>query len=359
MGRLGPIGGADPRATEAILISIRRHIDESEQVSTRFYALLKTFQDVVAVLHKTVLPPNPVFSQHCRESLERITAPLDGSPTVEAIDEAGKSAVEQVEEICRSNKSMLEEIDITMKDVVATVAIAISGFRGHGERHSSSLAKMADGFEALARVEDVTELRRRLRGEVAKLRESVEEMRRESHESARDFELQITSFRQRLEKARQGSDIDRLTLLGSRRVAERHLQALPRQTRPVCVLLFDIEGFREINHRLGTPFGDRLLQALADALRENFPEQDVLFRWGSDEFLAIAEGSPTNCATLCRAICASFAAGCCAGQARGGSEPPAAKVAWGAAQYTRGEKVEELYRRSRANLEQNRRSLRG
>lgn len=359
MGHLGPGGGPDSRVAEAILISIRRHMDESQQVSTRFYALLKTFEDVVAVLHKTVLPPNPVFSQHCRESLERITAPLGGSPTVEAIDEAGKSAVEQVEEICRCNKSMLEEIDITMKDVVATVAIAISGFRGHGERHSSSLAKMADGFEALARVEDVAELRRRLRSEVAKFRDSVEEMRRESQESARDFELQLTAFRQRLEKARQGSDIDRLTLLGSRRVAERHLQALPRRTRPVCVLVFDIEGFREINHRLGTPFGDRLLQALADALRENFPEQDALFRWGSDEFLAIAEGSLTNCATLCRAICASFAAGQYAGRAGDGAEPPTAKVAWGAAPYARGENGEELYRRSRANLEQNRRYPRG
>ena len=87
-------------------------------------------------------------------------------------------------------------------------------------------------------------------------------MRRESEDSARRFETQIPPLKS-VEAARRGSGTDRLTGLGSRREAERGMQKIAQSTRPVCLLLFDIVGFREINARYGTLSGDKLLQALA------------------------------------------------------------------------------------------------
>jgi diguanylate cyclase len=333
-------------------------MNEAERLAACFRALVNAFLGVAVVLPKTVAPASPESTRQCKKVFEQLTAPLRNNPEAASIEEMGRGVVQQIEEMARSNKAAADDFDTTMKAVVATVAAAISGFKGHGARHESSLTKLADGFDSLARVEDVVELRRRLREDVSKLRRSVEEMRRESEESAHHFESQISAFQDRLEAARKGSDVDRLTLLGSRRVAERHIQAIAKQKGPVCVLLFDIEGFREINEQYGAPFGDKLLQALAHLLRESFPEEESLFRWGPDEFLAITETALAGSTDRCRSICDRFANSKYVTNEQGRMEKVGATVAWGAVQYSAGESTEGLCVRARENLEQNRRGAR-
>jgi diguanylate cyclase (GGDEF)-like protein len=340
------------------MISIRRQIEDSENSEARAKALLKAFLGLTGAVPKAALPASAELAAQCREALEQMAAALKSEPRVPEIDDAGTLAVQQVEEICRSNKRAIEERDAALKEVVETVAWAVNSFKGHGERHKSSLARLADGFEALSRVEDVGELRRRLREDVNSLRDTVEQMRRESEESVRRLETQVTAFQERVEQARKESGIDRLTGLGSRREAERNLQKAVKREGQICLLLFDIDGFGQINQAHGTMFGDKLLRALTHSLRERFPGEGVLFRWGADEFLAIAEGSQAARLDQGRGICQAFAGSSYFTAEGGVKKPVSAKVACGAAAYVRGEGAEEWYRRARENLEQNRRSLR-
>jgi diguanylate cyclase (GGDEF)-like protein len=191
------------------------------------------------------------------------------------------------------------------------------------------------------------------------LRATVEQMRQESEESVRRLETQVTAFQERVEQSRKESGIDRLTSLGSRREAERQLQkALKREGGLNCIVLFDIEGFTQINQAHGTMFGDKLLRALTHALRERFPGEGVLFRWGADEFLAIAEGSVKARLDQARGICESFAMSSYFTAEGGTKQKVSARVACGAAQMVRGESSDDWYRRARENLEQSRASVR-
>jgi len=334
------------------LISIRKEIQESENSEARAKALLKAFLSLVTALPKAALPANPELSTQCKENLEQAATPLKTEPLVPAIDEAGKVALQQFDEIYRSNKFAVEERDAALKEVVETVEGAISSFRSHGERHKTNLTKLADRFEVLSAVDDINEVRRRLRDDVFVLRETVEEMRRENEESAKRLETQVTAFQERVEQARKESGVDRLTGLGNRRDAEKHLLKASKREGPVCMLLFDIDGFREINRQHGTLFGDKLLQALAHRLRDRFPGENILFRWGADEFLVLTEGSLTVRLEQSRGICESFAGGSYFVAESGLRKPVAASVACGGALYQRGESVDEWYRRSRATLEQ-------
>lgn len=340
------------------LISIRRQMTEADRLANGFRTLVNAFLNVAAVLHKTAVPASPEVARQCSQNLVQLTAPLRDNPEADSIEAMGRVVANQVEEIARSNKAVLEDYDTTMRDVVVTVASAVSGFKSHGERNQSTLTKVADGFDSLSRIENVAELRQRLREDVVRLRQSAEQMHLESEASARHFESQISVFQQRLEAARKGSDIDRLTLLGTRRVAERYMQRIPKQTGPVSVLMFDVEGFGKINQKYGAPFGDKLLQALSQLLRESFPEEGSLFRWGSDEFLAIGEGDPARCVDRCRNICLTFANRHYTTFDRGRKEDVSATLAWGAAQYMRGESPEALCLRARESLEQNRKGVR-
>jgi diguanylate cyclase (GGDEF)-like protein len=341
------------------MISIRKKMDESEQVLAALKALRKAFVQLVTTLPKAALPANPELSEQCKDNLGAVTSALSDTSGVREIEAAAQSGLQHIEQIFHSNRAALADRDQALKDVVDSVAQAVSGFKGRGARHESNLGQLADGFETLSRINDPDELRSRLRLQVGKLRTSAEEMRREMEQSVAEFETQVSSYQKRLESARKETGLDRLTGLGSRREAERHLRRIPKIDGPACLLVFDVEGFGAINTRLGTPFGDKLLRTLGHTLTTAFPDPDSVFRWGADEFVVIAVGSQKICANICQQLCDAFYAGRKYFTVIDGGQqvPLAARVAFGAAQYSRGETMEDLYRRSRAALEENRRAL--
>jgi signal transduction histidine kinase len=256
------------------MISIRRQIREADHFAPRIEALRNAHLALTAVLPKATLPANAELAAHCKETLDRAALAVNYETSAKDLDQVGKVAVTQFGAICRSNTEAIEQRDAALKEVAGTVAEVINGFKGHGERHNSKMENIAVEFESLSRLEDVNEIRRCLHEDVARLKDSVQEMRRESEQSVHHFESLIGSFQQRLEMARQDSRLDHLAGLGNRRDAEQELRLIVKRHSSVCVLLFDIEGFREINRANGTPFGDKLLQALAHAPSNCFPEKD-------------------------------------------------------------------------------------
>ncbi|WP_407571084.1 CHASE2 domain-containing protein [Deinococcus altitudinis] len=87
--------------------------------------------------------------------------------------------------------------------------------------------------------------------------------------------------------------VDPLTGLGNRLAFTRAVEHrwASRVDRPIGLLLVDLTGFRSAGDRLGIQAGDALLQHLAGTLRGNKRRADVVFRWGSDEFVLLVDGS--------------------------------------------------------------------
>lgn len=49
----------------------------------------------------------------------------------------------------------------------------------------------------------------------------------------------------------------------------------------------DINGLKVINDAFGHEKGDLFLKKIADILRDAFRKEDIVSRWGGDEFIAI------------------------------------------------------------------------
>jgi diguanylate cyclase (GGDEF)-like protein len=84
---------------------------------------------------------------------------------------------------------------------------------------------------------------------------------------------------------------DPLTGLANRahflaRLAER-LATPPVERFPAVVLFLDLDGFKQVNDRLGHAVGDELLVAVADRLRDTLRPEDVIARHGGDEFTVL------------------------------------------------------------------------
>ena len=54
-----------------------------------------------------------------------------------------------------------------------------------------------------------------------------------------------------------------------------------------CFAIFDIDHFKRINDSLGHLYGDEVLLILAELMRESFRFNDMLFRYGGEEFIAV------------------------------------------------------------------------
>ncbi len=85
---------------------------------------------------------------------------------------------------------------------------------------------------------------------------------------------------------------DGLTDLYNRRYFDHKLKEevirAKRQKYPLYLLLLDIDKFKEVNDRQGHQEGDKVLQTLANTLKNSTRDHvDMLFRFGGDEFAVI------------------------------------------------------------------------
>lgn len=95
----------------------------------------------------------------------------------------------------------------------------------------------------------------------------------------------------RLEQMRAKTLIDELTGVFNRRYLEGHLSVkfgeAKRYHHPFSFILLDLDHFKKVNDTLGHPFGDLVLRETAGLIRAQMRGEDMLTRYGGEEFAII------------------------------------------------------------------------
>ncbi len=113
-------------------------------------------------------------------------------------------------------------------------------------------------------------------------RQLTEEIRRRQR-----IEEELSRANERLEELSQRDPLT--NLLNRRGLFERLDLELSRIGRGhvLALLLVDLDGFKEVNDSHGHIEGDRVLLAIAEALRRATRTSDAVCRWGGDEFVVV------------------------------------------------------------------------
>ncbi len=81
---------------------------------------------------------------------------------------------------------------------------------------------------------------------------------------------------------------DKLTGLYNRAYFEEELKRLNTQRKlPLSIIFCDVNGLKEMNDNYGYDKGDKLLRKIAGILKSSFRSEDVVVRWGGDEFVIV------------------------------------------------------------------------
>ena len=78
----------------------------------------------------------------------------------------------------------------------------------------------------------------------------------------------------------------------------KEMERAKRQKIPLCLLLFDVDGFKAYNDLNGHLEGDKVLKSVAEAVMKSIRRMDSAFRYGGDEFTVILPGARKKEGTL-------------------------------------------------------------
>ena len=84
---------------------------------------------------------------------------------------------------------------------------------------------------------------------------------------------------------------DQLTKLPNRRgfdlLANQAMQEARRNQSALCVLMLDLDNFKQLNDSQGHMAGDEMLRRFANHLRNTVRKSDIICRWGGEEFILL------------------------------------------------------------------------
>lgn len=125
------------------------------------------------------------------------------------------------------------------------------------------------------------------------LREERSRIAHLEHETRQRIANRTEALERTIGTLRPQAAKDALTGLFNRRSLDAYLPDAIARCRsagvPLAVLMVDVDHFKPLNDTLGHAAGDQMLRAVAQLIRSTIRENDVAFRNGGDEFVAVLE----------------------------------------------------------------------
>ncbi len=179
------------------------------------------------------------------------------------------------------------------EEAASTFAAGFQRILGDISHSTTAASDEAGAFgDTLQRLSDSGDMQRpegiaELMQSAQSMRTSVSTLQNKLDDSRREIE----SLRVEVARAREASRTDGLTGLVNRKSFDEVLAScLADVSNPdasPCLLMCDIDHFKKINDTYGHVFGDKVIRAVANVIKENVKGRDTAARYGGEEFVIL------------------------------------------------------------------------
>ncbi|MGZ4968089.1 MAG: GGDEF domain-containing protein [Methylobacter sp.] len=198
------------------------------------------------------------------------------------------------EHICDTSIESLENINHILLQLINKTGEALDTT---GEKASAATIDFQNQFKKLENNQDLPEIRTVLTEIIAgtkSLAETSMTLQMQLDESKKEMQL----LRQELAHARESAKTDALTGLLNRRAFDQklheHIEAHRRNNIDLCLLILDIDHFKQVNDTFGHQTGDNVLRYTANLMKQHITEQHYAARYGGEEMAIIMPNTPLN-----------------------------------------------------------------
>jgi diguanylate cyclase (GGDEF)-like protein len=176
-----------------------------------------------------------------------------------------------------------------VKELLILLARTAQSLGERDHRYTNQFTQFTSRLQKIANLEDLTQVRASLVQGAAELKTYVDRMAQDSRESVAQLQAEVSTYETKLKAVEELALRDSLTGLANRRNTEGRIEWRIAHQQLFCVMMIDLNHFKQVNDTYGHPAGDSLLKQLSQELRSNLRSSDVAGRWGGDEFIIILD----------------------------------------------------------------------
>jgi diguanylate cyclase (GGDEF)-like protein len=244
-------------------------------------AALECYLFSILEIAETIEAVSPDVASSFREPLLSLRSRVAANPNPTTLRQSMDALHDILDTFCEKARSQNEALARDINETLTMVARTEDAKRN--VEYVERLVDFADRLESAILSGDL----QRLATETSHLRGLAKSIETSSRDDFARLRERMIEVQHRLHDVELLATLDPLTGIPNRRDLERELSARINDRQEFCVLLFDLNGFKEINDRFGQLVGDQMLKQMAARLNNHVRSGDYLCRWGGDEFVAI------------------------------------------------------------------------
>lgn len=169
---------------------------------------------------------------------------------------------------------------VLVYQVSRPIQLLVEGVRRFGETFNPEVPESADVRIEFRSFNEIGDVRDSFNAMTSALGKSMAERKRLKEETGM-LRVQATT--------------DAMTGLFNKRQFQEEFPVLvklaAKKAAPLCVLLLDMDRFKQLNDTMGHTAGDEALKDLADSIRAKVRSSDRAYRIGGDEFVLVSAGA--------------------------------------------------------------------
>lgn len=181
----------------------------------------------------------------------------------------------------------LDQFGSNFSDQIETMLGSIDQSMEVNEDYSTTLSELSSELGAAKNAGAVKNVVHQLVKATAVVRASHKEM----EDKLRESQSQVAELKDNLEAARFENLTDELTGLGNRRLFDqtmsRKVQASSGIGTTFCLIMLDIDHFKQFNDTWGHQTGDQVLRLVGMTIKNTISAPDIAARYGGEEFAVI------------------------------------------------------------------------
>jgi diguanylate cyclase (GGDEF)-like protein len=280
-----------------IVISLKKYLDmEPDQRSKDepdprelFPAAMESYRSALLAMAKGGTRACPALGSDLQQNLTSLEQRLANQITSALLLETGSKVEEQlyswggqVEEYFKARANDAKELLMVLAHTAASVG-------ERDQRYTNQFTDFTSRLQKIADLEDLSQVRASLVQRANELKTYVDKMERDSHESVAQLRAAVSTYETRLKAVETIALRDGLTGLSNRSNVEERIEWRIAQQQVFCLVILDLNRFKQVNDRYGHLAGDDLLKQFAQELRANLRSTDLVGRWGGDEFILVID----------------------------------------------------------------------